>query len=122
MNLSNKATPLTSNASVHASAGSGKTYLLVSRIVRLLLLDTAPANILAITFTRKAASEMQTRLMERLYVLSSLTDLELTKTLRELELPETDTLKRHAKRLYEKLLHEAKTIKITTFHTKYYTH
>jgi len=116
MNLTNKTTPLTSNASVHASAGSGKTYLLVSRIVRLLLLDTAPANILAITFTRKAAAEMQTRLMERLYALSSSSEQELTTTLRELELPESEALKRHAKQLYEKLLHDTQSIKVTTFH------
>jgi ATP-dependent helicase/nuclease subunit A len=49
---------------VDACAGTGKTWLLVSRIVRLLL-DNVPSNqIVAITFTRKAASEMQVRLRE----------------------------------------------------------
>ena len=55
------------NATVSASAGTGKTWLLVTRIIRLLLADTEPGSILALTFTRKAAAEMQIRLQERLY-------------------------------------------------------
>ncbi|MGD8811623.1 MAG: UvrD-helicase domain-containing protein, partial [Thioalkalispiraceae bacterium] len=116
MKMTSKPSALTSNASVHASAGAGKTYLLVSRVVRLLLLDVAPANILAITFTRKAASEMHGRLMERLYELSTADEATLSEKILELELTNNATIKQQARLLYEKLLHSTHTIKVTTFH------
>ncbi|MFN4266600.1 MAG: UvrD-helicase domain-containing protein [Aquabacterium sp.] len=47
---------------VEACAGAGKTWMLVSRIVRALLDGVAPQHILAITFTKKAAGEMRERL------------------------------------------------------------
>ncbi len=50
------------NATVSASAGTGKTWLLVARLLRLLLAGETPASILAITFTEKAATEIRERL------------------------------------------------------------
>lgn len=107
---------LTGHTVVQASAGSGKTYLLISRIVRLLLTGTEAGNILAITFTRKAANEMQTRLLERLFKLATCDKSELIEILAELHLESNPELITHCRGLYEKILRTDAPVKTSTFH------
>ncbi len=104
---------------IDACAGSGKTWLLVSRIVRLLLEGAKPSQILAVTFTRKAAQEMATRLREWLYTLATADARAAHAFLREREVPEdrADTLLAGSRALYEDLLTAQPAITITTFHS-----
>src|SRR6202020_964973 len=56
----------TASAFVSANAGSGKTHVLVQRVIRLLLSDVAPEKILCITFTKAAAANMAERVFTTL--------------------------------------------------------
>ena len=64
------------NVVLEASAGTGKTRVLVERYVNLLRAGIEPDHILAITFTRKAAAEMRQRIIDRLKEASRLSELD----------------------------------------------
>ena len=103
---------------VSACAGSGKTWLLVARMIRLLLAGSKPSEILALTFTRKAAQEMRDRLYSLLEQFSTMDDDALIDELcnRGLESAEARSLLPQARALYNKVLASPQPIVIDTFH------
>jgi ATP-dependent helicase/nuclease subunit A len=69
------------NVVLEASAGTGKTSVLVARYVNLLKAGVDPANILAITFTRKAAAEMRERILYELRAAAAQSELDRSRWL-----------------------------------------
>jgi len=110
------ATNPSENIAVFASAGTGKTRLLVHRILKLLLNEVDPAHILAITFTRKAAAEMRERLMIVLADWAGFDDQQLQLALQQLAHPHDPDSITKARKLYEQILFSEYDIRITTFH------
>ena len=55
------------SAWVTASAGSGKTSVLIERIVKLLAQGVIPSQIICLTFTKAASIEMHERVTARLF-------------------------------------------------------
>ncbi|MFL6278639.1 MAG: UvrD-helicase domain-containing protein [Vicinamibacterales bacterium] len=66
------------NVVLEASAGTGKTSVLVWRYINLLKAGVDPANILAMTFTRKAAAEMRERIIRELKAAASRSEFDRT--------------------------------------------
>src|ERR1700746_3606009 len=67
------------NVVLEASAGTGKTSVLVERYVNLLRAGVDPDHILAIALTRKAAAEMRERIIDRLRDASRLSQADLAR-------------------------------------------
>ncbi len=107
------------SVAVEACAGSGKTWLLSSRLLRLLALaGVKPGEILAITYTRKAAREIEERLRGLLAELASAPDEHAIGILVERGLSRDDAQAAlpRARGLFEMLLQAEPAITITTFH------
>jgi ATP-dependent helicase/nuclease subunit A len=101
---------------VEACAGSGKTWLLASRIVRLLLAGVAPGEILAITFTRKAAREIEQRVVDWLRLLATDSERNVTKFLAERGVAADAATLRNARSLYERVVGAQPRLAVNTFH------
>ena len=105
---------------VEACAGAGKTWMLVSRIVRALLDGAQPQEILAITFTRKAAGEMRERLDEWLQAFASpaMTAAQRARELRERGVPagQAEQLAETLAGLQRQVLDAGRAVEVRTFH------
>src|SRR3954465_10119562 len=75
----------TTSAWVSANAGSGKTYVLAQRVIRLLLAGSDPAKILCLTFTKAAAANMANQVFGTLARWTALDDAALGAALAALE-------------------------------------
>lgn len=107
------------SVAVEACAGAGKTWMLVSRMVRALLEGAAPHEILAITFTKKAAGEMRERLHEWLRDFARADDATLRKELklRGMAAEPTPEQLQTLRGLHQALLLAGRPVQVRTFHS-----
>ncbi|WP_157969946.1 double-strand break repair helicase AddA [Pelagibacterium sediminicola] len=111
------ATDPQASAWVNANAGSGKTFVLTRRVIRLLLSGAAPETILCLTYTKAAAAEMRHRVSEILGGWTLLDDQRLGEVLGEMlgEWPDAGTMTR-ARELFALALETPGGLKINTIH------
>src|SRR5690242_9737407 len=94
-----EATDPTASVWVSANAGSGKTYVLARRVIRLLLAGTDPGAILCLTFTKAAAAEMAARVFSILAEWTTLPDAALDKALADYDdVPASEAVRIRARR------------------------
>ncbi|MEX2296400.1 MAG: double-strand break repair helicase AddA [Dongiaceae bacterium] len=105
------------SAWVSASAGSGKTKLLVDRVLRLLLDEVPPERILCLTYTRAAAAEMANRIAKVLGDWAACAEPELDKAFADLlgRVPK-GPVRILARRLFARVLDVPGGLKIMTIH------
>ncbi|MEM9059416.1 MAG: double-strand break repair helicase AddA [Pseudomonadota bacterium] len=105
---------------VTANAGSGKTHVLTQRVARLLLANVPPERILCLTYTKAAASEMQTRLFRMLGAWTMAPAEELASELSALSGDAPTALspeaRATARRLFARALETPGGLKIQTIH------
>ncbi len=105
------------SAFVSANAGSGKTHVLVQRVIRLLLSGVAPEKILCITFTKAAAANMAERVFTTLGHWVTLDDAALDEAIRDAGVPNPDRkLRKVARELFAKALETPGGLKVQTIH------
>jgi len=105
------------SAWVSANAGSGKTYVLTNRVIRLLLDGNAPDRLLCLTYTRAAAAEMRTRVFGTLSKWALLDDAALSADMKDVEGRAPDAARmRRARQLFATALETPGGLKIQTIH------
>lgn len=104
------------HAWVAASAGTGKTQVLVARVLRLLLAGVPASAILCITFTKLAAAEMQERVLGRLSLWARADEAELASELAALDEPADEAGRARARRLFAQLLDSPQGLAVQTIH------
>jgi ATP-dependent helicase/nuclease subunit A len=103
---------------VSANAGTGKTHVLIERILRLLLSGTPPRKILCLTFTKAAAAEVANRLSKQLGHWAAIDDEALAQSLRDLlGKPASDEDTRIARALFAATLESPEGLRIRTVHS-----
>jgi ATP-dependent helicase/nuclease subunit A len=106
-----------SSAFVSANAGSGKTHVLVQRVIRLLLNGVPPEKILCITFTKAAAANMAERVFTTLGHWVTLKDDELDAAIRDAGIARPDAkLRMRARELFASALETPGGLKVQTIH------
>ena len=107
----------TASVFVSANAGSGKTYVLVNRVIRLLLNNVPPEKILCVTFTKAAAANMAERVFARLGHWVTLDDAELDAEIRSAGVTAPDAkLRARARELFASALETPGGLKVQTIH------
>ncbi len=106
-----------SSAFVSANAGSGKTHVLVQRVIRLLLDGVSPEKILCITFTKAAAANMAERVFTTLGHWVTLDDAALDAAIRDAGIARPDAkLRMRARELFACALETPGGLKVQTIH------
>ncbi len=101
---------------VSASAGTGKTKVLVDRLLRILLDGASPETIVCLTFTNAAAHEMHDRLLQKLQHWAMCDEQELKKQLENLCGQSFEQLLSRAKMLFTTVLDSPTSMYVGTIH------
>ncbi len=103
---------------VSASAGTGKTKILIDRIIKLLLYNTKLSEIICITYTDNAAKEMKDRLLKTFSKFAILNDVDLKQELYNLlEKEPSEEQIDIAKKIFIYAINNPQNIKIQTIHS-----
>ena len=102
-----------------ASAGSGKTTVLVKRLLRMLLSGIEPSKILCITFTNTGSAEMRNRINSKLSEWTTMSNEDLEKEIIKLEGNNNNINEKLkiARTLFAKILDNSNDFKILTIHS-----